>query len=114
MMSSGRRERDGAEREGARGSGAGKARAAAAGGNSTRTARAGASPDPDVAAADRYGRVLAALFAAVGILLLALAATGRGWSFLLGAIDFLVIAAVLAWALRDSRRRDPGPPPPSV
>ena len=113
-MSSARRGRDGADREGARGPGAGKAQAAPPSGNPARSARAGASPDPDVAAADRYGRVLAALFAAVGVLLLALSAAGRGWSFLLGAIDFLVIAAVLVWALRESRRRDPGPPPPSV
>jgi hypothetical protein len=63
--------------------------------------------DPDVAAANRYGLVLAALFGLVGLLLLVLAAIGRGWSFLLGAVDFLVIAAVLAWALREGRARNP-------
>ena len=80
------------------------------GGSGRRGQRGGGRPppsDPDVAAANRYGLVLAALFGLVGVLLLVLAATGRGWSFLLGALDFLVIAAVLAWALRDGRPRDP-------
>jgi hypothetical protein len=44
-----------------------------------------------------YGSVLAAVFLGVGALFLVLAAFGRGWPFLLGAIDFLVIGAVLYW-----------------
>jgi hypothetical protein len=60
--------------------------------------------DPDVAAAQRYGTFLALIFGLVGLLLLVLSAAGRGWPYLLGAVDFLVIAVVLAWALR---RRPP-------
>jgi hypothetical protein len=44
---------------------------------------------------------MAAIFGAVGVLLLALSAAGRGWPYLLGGIDFVAIAAVLAWALRN-------------
>jgi hypothetical protein len=108
MAAGGKRERNRADR----GPKAEEARAAR--GAPARTSGGAGSTDPDVAAADRYGRLLAGLFAAIGVLLLALAAGGRGWSFLLGAVDFLVIAAVLAWALRESRRRDPGPRPPST
>jgi hypothetical protein len=41
----------------------------------------------------------------VGALLLGLAVAGRGWPYLLGALDFLVIGAVLAWALRGGSGR---------
>jgi len=60
-----------------------------------------------VETASRYGLVLAAVMAAVGLLLLFLAVAGRGWPYLLGAVDFLAVAAVLAWALRGK----PGRPP---
>ena len=60
-----------------------------------------------MAAANRYGLMLAALFGLVGVLLLVLSMTGHGWSYLLGAFDFLAIAVVLAWALREDRGRGP-------
>jgi hypothetical protein len=40
--------------------------------------------------------------------LLTAALFGQGWSHLLGALDFLVIAAVLYWVARPPRRRAPG------
>ncbi len=73
--------------------------------NAAETTRGGSPPtDPDVTAADRYGTLLAALFGIVGIFLVVLAATGRGWPYWLGAADFLAIAAVLAWVRREGRR----------
>jgi hypothetical protein len=61
-------------------------------------------PQSDLTLSDRYGVGLAGLFAAVGALLLVLSAAGRGWPFLLGGIDFLVVAAVLYWSLRSPLR----------
>lgn len=54
--------------------------------------------------ATRYGVILAAVFVAAGVLLLALSAFGRGWPFLLGGIDFIVIGGVLYWAMRSAPR----------
>jgi hypothetical protein len=96
-MSRGRRR----GRSGRRGAAGGATGSTGAGGARELPAREPEGADPDVAAANRYGLVMAALFGAVGVLLLALSVAGRGWPYLLGGIDFLAIAAVLAWALRN-------------
>ena len=87
-------------RSGRREAAGGPAGPIGAGGAHELPPRAPEGADPDVAAATRYGLVMAAVFGAVGVLLLALSAAGRGWPYFLGGIDFLAIAAVLAWALR--------------
>jgi hypothetical protein len=50
------------------------------------------------------GRGMALAFLAVAILLLLLAALGRGVPYLLGALDFAVLGAAFAWI----GWRDPG------
>ena len=64
---------------------------------------AGPALQPEVQAARRLATLLALLFLAVGVLLLALAAAGRGVPYLLGALDFLVIGGVLYWVGRGGR-----------
>jgi hypothetical protein len=59
----------------------------------------------ELAPALRAGKALAVIFLAVGVLLLALAAVGRGLPYLLGAIDFVVIGAILYWVARPRRTR---------
>ncbi len=65
----------------------------------------------DVSQAVRFGTILALLFLALGLLLIVLALFGRGWSYLLGGIDFLAIGGVLSWALRHRPRAAPRLPP---
>lgn len=46
-----------------------------------------------------YGTLLSGVLGVVGLLLLGLWIAGRGLPYLLGAVDFLVVAGVLAWAV---------------
>lgn len=64
--------------------------------------------DQAEAPAVRYGILLAWAFVAIGVLLLALGALGRGWPHLLGALDFVALGTVLLWAVRHGRGPVPG------
>ena len=64
----------------------------------------GSEDDVEVSRALLLGRIMALLFVAVAVLLLLLAALGRGTPYLLGALDFAAIGGALAWI----GWRDPG------
>jgi hypothetical protein len=70
----------------------------------TATTPRGSEDDVEVSRALLLGRIMALLFVAVAVLLLLLAALGRGTPYLLGALDFAAIGGALAWI----GWRDPG------